>query len=122
MAIQLTANLVGGQVEISGDKTRVKLPRDSGSRKFDFKLDDRTRLSVRFASLSADEGGSCPPQAGINTDQVVDIDVSDKKASFTDLNSGDARNICYAWRFACDDPGQSPEFDPIIENGGGTNI
>ena len=122
MAIQLTARLVGGRVDVSGDKTRVKLPKDSGPRTFDFKLDDRTGLNVRFASLSADESDSCPPQGSINTNQVVDVDVSDKKASFTDLNSGPARNICYAWKFACDDPGQSPEFDPIIENGGGTHL
>lgn len=122
MAIQLTAQLVGGRVDVVGDKSRVKLPKDSGARTFDFKLDDRTGLNVRFASLSADESDSCPPQGGINTDQVRDVDIGDKKASFTDLNSGEARNICYAWHFACDDPGQSPEFDPIIENGGGTNF
>ena len=120
MAMQLTANLVGGQIDISGDKTRVKLKKDSGPRRFDFKLDDRTGLNVRFRSLSVAESESCPPQAGINSDQISDIDIDDKKASFTDSNSGDARSICYAWRFACDDPGQSPEFDPIIDNGGGT--
>lgn len=119
MALQLTANLVAGRVEVTGDKTRVKLPKDSGARKFDFKLDDRTGLNVRFQSLSADESDSCPPQGGMNTDQITDIDIGDKKASFTDANSGDARSICYAWHFACDDPGQSPEFDPIIDNGGG---
>lgn len=120
MAIQLTATLAGGAVLVSGDKARVKLPKDSGPRTFDFKLDDRTGLNVRFASLSADESNNCPPRGGINTDQVFDVDIGDKKASFTDANSGDARSISYAWRFACDVPGQAPEFDPIIENGGGT--
>ena len=122
MALQLTARRIAGQVDISGDKTKVKLPKNSGSRSFDFKLDDRTGLNVRFAALSADEGGSCPPKSGINTDQIVDIDIEDKKASFTDLNSGAARTICYAWQFACDDPAQSPDFDPIIENGGGAKL
>ena len=122
MALQLTAKLVAGRVEVSGDKTRVKLPKDSGSHTFKFKLDDRTGLNVRFSSLSADESDSCPPQAGINTDQITGIEIDDKKASFTDVNAGDARNICYAWQFACDDAGQAPEFDPIIENGGGTNV
>ena len=120
MANQLTATLAGGIVVVSGDKARVKLPKDSGRRTFDFKLDDRTGLNVRFQSLSADVSDSCPPQGGINTDQVRDVDIGDKKASFTNANSGEARTICYAWRFACDDPVQSPEFDPIIENGGGT--
>ena len=121
MALQLTARIVGGKVDIDGDKAKMKLPKDSGSHAFDFKLDDRTGLNVRFASLSADEGDSCPPQNGMNTDQIVAVDISHKKASFTDLNSGPARNICYAWHFACDDPGQAPEFEPIIENDGGTN-
>lgn len=120
MALQLTANLVGGRIDISGDKTRLKLKKDSGPQRFDFKLDDRTGLNVQFSSLLVDESDSCPPQAGINTDQISDIEIDDKKASFTDSNSGHARSICYAWRFACDDPGQSPEFDPIIDNGGGT--
>jgi hypothetical protein len=119
MANQLTATLSGGQVVVSGDKNRVKLPKDSGSRTFDFKLDDRTEMNVRFSSLSADESDSCPPRSGINTDQIVNVGIGDKRASFTDLNSGDARTICYAWHFACDDPGQRPEFDPIVDNGGG---
>lgn len=121
MAIQLTATLAGGQVVVSGDKTRVKLPKDSGRRAFEFKLEDRTGMNVRFSSFSADESDSCPPRNGINTDQIVDIGIGDKRASFTDVNSGDARTICYAWQFACDDPGQAPEFDPIIDNGGGGN-
>lgn len=122
MAIQLTASLAGGQVVVSGDKERVKLPKDSGSHAFVFHLDDRTGLNVRFSSLSADESERCPPRVGINTDQVVDVEIGDKKASFTDANSGEPRSICYAWRFTCDDSKQSPKFDPIITNGGGGNI
>lgn len=120
MAIQLTATLAGSQVVVSGDKTRVRLPKDSGPHSFDFKLEDRTNLNVRFSSLSADESDTCPPSNGIHTDQIVDIGIGDKRASFTDVNSGDERTICYAWQFACDDPVQRPEFDPIIDNGGGT--
>lgn len=122
MANQLTARLDKGRVVVTGDKTRVKLPRDSGPHKFAFNLDDQTGLNVRFSALSADESQQCPPRPGINTDQIVDVDIDGEKASFKDSNSGPGRDISYAWTFACDDPSQTPEFDPVITNGGGGNI
>ena len=119
MAFQLTAEMDGGKVVVTGDKSLVRLAKKEPPRKFDFRLHDRTGLNVRFSSLDAAESRNCPPPSGINTDQIIDVDIEDKKASFTDENSGPARSLCYAWIFECDDPAQRPSFDPVIENGGG---
>ena len=70
---------------------------------------------------SAHEGEDCPGAGVFDTDQIVDVDIRDRNASFRDLNSNDPRTIAYSWFFSCDDPAQKPDFDPVIENGGGNN-
>lgn len=130
-SIQLTAELVHGEVKISSDLTgKVNLGKDSGPHHFTFHLTDKTfpSMGVRFCTVSEglldiDESTNCPPkQKGINTDQVdaSTVKSNDKTASFTDKNSGPARDLSYALHFKCDDPGQQPVFDPEIRNGGGT--
>lgn len=121
MAIQLTAKLQGGIVVVTGDKTKVMLPHKAPAKKFAFKLTDETGKNVKFNSLAVQESESCPPWGTFATDQIVDINIHGDKAEFTDLNSGVARPIGYAWYFTCDDPNQTPDFDPSIINGGGNN-
>jgi hypothetical protein len=118
---QLTATTGSdGQVVIEGDKNRVKLGHKSGPHTFKFKLDDNTSppLNVRFSSLGALVGEICPTGPGDNTGQIKDVKIEDKKAEFTDTNEGDPVTFAYAWFFACDDPSQTPTFDPIVDNGG----
>lgn len=119
MAIQLTAKVHGGTVVVTGDKTKVKLAYKAPAKAFVFKLDDETGMNVRFSSLAVHELDSCPPEGTFATDQIVDIDIDRDKAEFRDLNSGNQRTIGYAWYFTCDDPNQTPDFDPAIVNGGG---
>ena len=130
-SIQLTAELVDGEVRISSDlKDTVRLPRDSGRHRFTFHLTDKTfpSMGVRFCTvaegvLDIDESTDCPPkQKGINTDQVDANSVisNANMCAFTDNNSGRERDLSYALHFKCDDPGQQPIFDPEIRNGGGT--
>jgi hypothetical protein len=121
MALQLTARLDGDQVVIDGDKGRVRLPPKAPAQVFQFHLNDTTGRNVRFSSLSAHEGEDCPGAGVFDTDQIVDVDIRDRNASFRDLNSNDPRTIAYSWFFSCDDPAQKPDFDPVIENGGGNN-
>ena len=116
---QLTARLENGQVKITGDKTRTRLPRNSGSHRFKFKLDDETGLNVRFSALGTELGEVCPAAPGDNTGQIVDVEIENRKAEFTDSNSGDPITFGYTWFFACDDASQRPTFDPIVDNGGG---
>jgi hypothetical protein len=129
--IQLIAELVNGEVQIRSDlKGTVRLKKDTGPHDFTFHLQDKTfpSMGVRFCTvaeglLDVDESSDCPPKKrGINTDQVDPQSVTsqDKKAGFTDSNSGPERSLSYALHFKCDDPAQNPIFDPEIRNGGGT--
>ena len=120
MTIHLTAAIgKDGLVEITGDKTRVKLPKGSGNHKFKFRLTDDTELNVKFSDFGAALGETCPSSPGDNTGQITNVDIDDKKAEFTDKNSGAPLTFGYSWFFSCDDTAQTPKFDPIVENGGG---
>ena len=120
MALKLTAQMNGADVEVTGPKAKVSLGHKAPARKFDFHLKDETNLNVRFSSLAVQESDTCPSAgSGIASDQIVDVEIDGDKASFTDLNSGRARTLSYVWFFECDDPRQRPEFDPVIQNGGG---
>lgn len=126
--IRLTASLTAdGRVEVTGPGD-ADLPKGSGGQRFEFELDDRTGLNVRFKQLSngmldvLDNAGTCPPPPGMNTTQIVGVTrPSNTRAGFTDKN--DNRNgpmpVCYQFNFECDDPSKQPiAFDPIIINGG----
>ncbi len=117
--IHLTA-VIGkdGQVEVQGDKTRVKLLKDSGKHVFKFKLDDDTKLNVKFCDFGAELGETCPSRPGDNTGQITDLEIDDKNAEFADKNSGPPVTFGYTWFFSCDDKSQTPTFDPIVDNGG----
>lgn len=119
---QLTASLENGKVKITGNKTRVKLPRNSGSHTFKFNLHDDTDLNVRFSALGTGLGEVCPSGPGDNTGQIIDVEIDGRKAEFTDSNTGDPITFGYTWFFACDDASQKPTFDPIVDNGGGGDV
>ena len=121
MALKLTAKMNGLNVEVTGKKDKVKIPHKAPAQKFEFELDDKTDLNVRFSSLAFHEREACPSEGTKAGDQIIDVEIDDDEASFTDRNSGPARTLSYAWFFECDDPKQRPEFDPVIENGGGNN-
>lgn len=120
--VELTAKLVGGKVVIEADGAgSANLPKGSPPRRFTFKLTDETSLHVKFREpdwLWVDETTNCPPQQGINTDQIENPVRTDMTAGFTDKNSGDGRTLSYALIFKCDDNAQVPMYDPIIINGG----
>lgn len=120
---QLRATLdADGKVQISGLKDRVRLPHNSGSHRFKFILHDETQLNVRFSALGTQVGEVCPRAPGDNTGQIIDVDIDDRKAEFTDKNSGDPLTFGYTWFFVCNDATQQPTFDPIVDNGGGGDI
>jgi hypothetical protein len=120
--VELTAKLVGTTVEIDGKGAgSAHLPKGSPPQRFTFKLTDETKLHVKFREtdwLWVDETTNCPPQQGINSDQIDNLVRTDITAGFTDRNDGPARNLSYALVFQCDDPSQEPMYDPIIINGG----
>jgi hypothetical protein len=120
--VELTAKLVGTTVAIEADGAGSgNLPHGSGPHRFTFKLTDETKLNVKFREtdwLWVDETTNCPPQQGINTDQIDHMVRTDRTAAFTDKNEGAGRTLSYALIFQCDDNAQVPKYDPIIINGG----
>ena len=115
----LTAELdSNGQVQISGNKARVRLAHKSGAHTFKFQLADDTELNVRFSALGAELGETCPSAPGDNTGQISNLQIDDKRAEFTDDNTGPPCTFGYTWFFSCDDANQHPTFDPIVDNGG----
>lgn len=128
-AIQLTATLVGGRIQITGAGD-ADLPKGSSQQRFEFELDDQTGLNVRFKEVNngmldvEDNSQACPPSSGMNTTQIVGVTrMSDTRAGFTDKN--DNKNgpmpISYQLNFECDNPSKHPiRYDPIIINGGQT--
>lgn len=121
MAMQLTARLAGERVVIEGDKGRTHLPHKAPARTFQFHLNDTTGKNVRFSSLAVQENEDCPADGVFSTNQIDEVRIGDQNASFRDLNKGDRCVLAYSWFFTCDDPEQRPDFDPVIENGGGNN-
>ena len=81
-------------------------------------------MNVHFLNapdfLAVSEGSQCPPQSnGISTDQIENVHSNGNTAGFIDKNKGKPRTLGYALYFGCDDPNQTPCFDPVIRNGGG---
>jgi hypothetical protein len=126
-AIRLTAALVGGRVEISGNGG-ANLPKGARDQRFEFELDDQTGLNVRFKRVNdgmldvKDNSRDCPPPTGMDTNQIVGVTrMSDVRAGFTDKNdnAGGPMPVSYQLNFECDDPTKHPiRYDPIIINGG----
>ena len=126
-AIRLTATLVGGRVEITGNGG-ADLPKGSRDRRFEFVLDDQTDLNVRFKQVNdgmldvKDNSRDCPPPSGMDTTQIVGVTrMSDVRAGFTDKNdnTGGPMPVCYQLNFECNDVTKHPiRYDPIIINGG----
>jgi hypothetical protein len=114
-----------GKVVITGDNAKKTLPKGTGPHHFSFSLDDQTKpkQNVKFASLdTADNCSTCPPPSGENSTQIpskdIDIAKDGLSASFKDKNDNNApMDVAYAWNFTCDN-GQTPQFDPIIDNRG----
>ncbi len=122
--VQLTASLVGGQVVITGDSNgNANVGKGQPPQRFTFNLTDNTGLNVQFLPtptfLCVNELGTCPAiGSGIQSDQITNVESSNRTAAFTDQNS-EACTLGYALYFSCDN-GSNPSFDPIIVNGGQT--
>jgi hypothetical protein len=122
--IGLTATTdASGTVVISGDNSKKTCPKGSGPHNFRFSLTDNTNpaQNVQFASLdAADNCSTCPPPSGQNSTQITDVTIDDGglSASFKDKNNNSTpMDVSYAWNFKCDN-GQTPQWDPIIDNRG----
>ena len=126
--IELTASLTAdGRVRVTGAGD-ADLLRNSGDHRFEFELDDKTGLNVRFKQLNdgmldvLDNSDACPPPTGMNTTQIVGVTrPSNTRAGFTDKN--DNKNgpmpVCYQFHFECNDSTKHPiRYDPVIINGG----
>lgn len=125
--VALIATRNGNRVRIDGNGG-ANLPIDSGAHRFTFTLQDNSGLNVRFSSLDTEDGGTCPPDPGENSGQIVGVVMNNnrtpKTAAFTDNNNNKAKdgplNVCYQWNFTCDAGAEVDSFDPIITNGGET--
>lgn len=120
---QLTADLVGGEIIVTGSTATKHVGKGSPPEVFTFSLTDNTNCNVCFLPapdfLGIDETGGCPSAPGINTDQVDPKSVkrpNPQTAQFTDSNSR-ACTLGYALFFSSDGPPVKP-FDPIIINEG----
>ena len=107
----------------SGDK--IKLPKDSGPYKITFYLHAKSGLNIRFDAggpfFCAADDGSCPP-TGTPSDQIMVDSCTDDKLVVIDWNYGAEQDLRYQVNFV-DSAGKAmPDYDPIIQNGGGTKV
>jgi hypothetical protein len=115
----------------------IVLPRQSGERDIEFKLDDKTGLKLNFETSANSaiwiKEGSCPTSGHGNDDkgQIKDkqVDTNDKKLTLKNLNTEECV-LHYALRFTGDSwtsaSGVKHEppyvYDPEFRNGGGTML
>lgn len=125
-SIRVKATIEAGTVEFEVDGVkakhgRLKLPKDSGEHRIDFKLDDHSTKGLRFDlddPIWVGEDCPCPPAPGIHSDQITVVGCQAEKLSTLNANNGRARELRYQLNFLAGD-GSSLNCDPVIENGGG---
>lgn len=113
-------------VQKKGAMKAVRFPKDSGGYAITVRLEDNTGAGLQFKEddpLWVQEGGSCPPGPGINSDQVPPDTVKCAKPDrlvFSNLNEGAERTLIYQLNFV-DRMGKDvdPQLDPEFKNGGG---
>ena len=124
---QLTADLVDGQVQITGNANgNLNVPKGSPPTVFTFNLHDNTGLNVEFLSgasfLNAANGNGCPACGTGNQvpTELTDAQSTGRTASFKDQNS-QAGSIGFSLCFSCGN-GSTPIYDPVIINGGRSDM
>ena len=108
----------------------INLPHDSGGHEIMFNLNDHTDLDLLFLGDPADaiwvQPGSCPTSKCNNGGQITPVGVEngDTQLRVTNANCGDPVDLHYALGFNGKASTEGPPYrhDPIIKNGGGTNI
>ena len=106
---------------VKAKQARMKLAKDSGAQAIDFELRDQTGKGLQFDTndpIWVGEDCPCPPQRGINSDQITIGGASASRLSTVNSNSGRARELRYQLNFLTND-GSALNCDPVIENGGG---
>lgn len=114
----------GLEFEIDGIKAKhasFKLDKDSGLHSIEFELHDETQKGLAFDlddPIWVGEDCPCPPDPGINSDQISIGPSSHRSLVAMNSNSGRARELRYQLNFVAAD-GDRANCDPIIRNGGG---
>ena len=133
MTLYAQADEVDGQLEWSigetpptkkGQKKTITFPKNSGEYSVTVQLIDKTQRGIVFnpaSPLYVQEGGTCPPAAGINTTEIPASSVVPTPASltFTNRNMKDC-SLIYQLNFV-DSKNRDvvPALDPEFKNGGG---
>lgn len=126
--VRAEPNATGVEWTIDGKKPKesvIAVGHKSGPTDLDFKLDDQTRLGLRFNVADPiwvleTEEDRCP-SGGIATDQISVNSCDPKRLSIANANSGAARTLHYQLNFV-DQSGNTVRVDPVIKNGGGTDL
>jgi hypothetical protein len=108
----------------------IELPYDSGGHEMMFKLDDDTDLDLYFLNDPSDaiwsQPDTCPTSKCNAVGQITPVSVEDqgKELRVTNANCGDPVELHYALNFGGKPSTEGPPYshDPIIKNGGGTNL
>ena len=114
----------GVDFELDGVKathSRLHLEKDSGKHAIEFELHDRSGKDLGFDlddPMWVGEDCPCPPEPGINSDQITVIDRAARLLGTVNLNSGRGRDLRYQLNFVSAD-GSREICDPIIRNDGG---
>lgn len=115
----------GGSVEfdvdgVKAEHSRLKLDGGSGKHAIDFELHDHSGKNLQFDTTDpiwVGENCPCPPEPGLNSDQIGVTSCNPQTLSTVNENSGDARELRYQLNFKASD-GSVQKCDPIIDNGG----
>lgn len=108
----------------------IELSRNSGGHEMMFNLNDHTDFDLQFFNDPNDaiwvQPDSCPKAKCNEGGQVTPVSVEDGDTQLraTNANSGDAVDLHYALNFNGKASKEGPpyRYDPIIKNGGGTNL
>lgn len=128
MDVKVRAELQDGQIawSIDGKKPHQSVldcPSKSGAHTINFHLDDATGSGLQFSEdpfwVHENDTGDCPPQSGVNSDQIAVSAVKSGKLSISNANQGAPRTLQYQLNFI-DSAGRPQTVDPCIKNGGST--
>ncbi len=127
--VEVTATESGGSISYThvvrshNNNGKVDLPKDSGPYKIVFSLDDDTNRGLRFDAAApfycdVTQGGRCP--SSVNRQQIMVASCEDDKLTVVDWNYGTPMELHYQLNFTDGNGVAVKEYDPIIQNGGGT--
>lgn len=106
---------------VKAQHAKLKLDKNSGQHAIDFELQDHSGKGLMFQTddpIWVGENVPCPPDPGVNSDQLSVTVCAPATLSTVNQNNGEARELRYQLNFVSAD-GSKLNCDPIIENGGG---